>query len=104
MNPVPTNLWEWLAPIDADERFALCVAAITVGLTALVVIIAVAAHTLSRIHRARLEHTFKRELLERGLTADEIAQIVEATAARKWLRPMFRRGSCTKERDHVYAS
>ena len=55
MNSVPSSLWEWLAPIAPDERFALCVTSVVVGLTALVFIVGLISHTVSKIHRTRLE-------------------------------------------------
>ena len=81
MNSVPTNLWEWLGPIAPDERFALCVTSVVVGLTALVFIVGLISHTISKIHRTRLEATLKRELLDRGLSAEEVTEVIAATGA-----------------------
>jgi hypothetical protein len=83
MNSVPSNVWEWLAPIAPDERFALCVTSVVIGLTALVFIIGLITHTVSKIHRTRLEAALKRELLDRGLSADEIAEVIAATGTGK---------------------
>ena len=104
MNSVPTNLWEWLAPIQPEERFALCITTIVVGLTALVFVIAIVSHMTGKIHRARLENALKRELLDRGMSSEEIAQIVEASAAPKGLRLNIQGRGNAKETGHVYVS
>lgn len=83
MNSVPTNLWEWLAPIEPDERFALSITTIVVGLMALVFIVGIVSVVIGKIHRARLEAALKRELLDRGLSVDEIASIISATGTAK---------------------
>jgi hypothetical protein len=79
MESIPSNLWEWLAPIEPAERFALCITSVVVGLTALVFIVGLVSHTIGKIHRTRLESALKRELLDRGLSADEIASVIAAT-------------------------
>jgi hypothetical protein len=102
VNSASNNLWEWLAPIDADSRFALCVVMVVMGLAALVLIVSIVARTVSMIQRARLEDALKRELLDRGMSANEIAQVVEASAGprRWWLNP---RGCGGKERNYAGA-
>ena len=97
MNSVPTNLWEWLAPIDPAERFALCITTIVVGLLAMVFVIGLVSHAIGKIHRTRLENALKRELLDRGMSSDEIAQVVGASAAPKGLRLNIQGRGCAKE-------
>jgi hypothetical protein len=83
MNSVPTNLWEWLAEIKPDDRIALCIVLILFGATALVFAIGIISHTVQSIHHSRLESTLKRELLDRGLSVDEIAKVIAATGSVK---------------------
>jgi hypothetical protein len=103
MNSVPTNLWEWLAPIQPDERFALCITSVVVGLTAVVCIIGLISHTVGKIHRTRVEAALKRELLDRGLSAEEIVNIVEASASPQGLRLRVLGRAAPKETGHAYA-
>lgn len=85
MNAVPTNLWQWLAPIDADDRFALCITMVVFGILALVFIVGLITHAIGTIHRTRLEAALKRELLDRGLSVEEIATVISATGGSKHL-------------------
>ncbi len=72
MHSDPTNFWMWLASLQSNERYgliAMCVAAV----------VAIATFTIIMIysmHKNRLEDSFKRELLERGMSADEIATVM----------------------------
>lgn len=85
MSTVPVNLWEWLAPIDADDRFALCITLVVFGVFALVIIVGLITHTIAKVHRTRLEATLKRELLDRGLSVEEITSVIAATGGGKHL-------------------
>ena len=80
MNSVPLDFGSWMSAIQPDERFALCVVAIIFGVTLAVFTIGIVSLTVRSIHRSRVETSLKRELLDRGLSVDEIAKIVQATA------------------------
>ena len=60
-----------LSPNDAIPLLAILLMA-TVG------VIAIVSALIYRIHKNRLEVALKRELLDRGMSADEIATIVNA--------------------------
>ena len=83
MNTVPQSFAEWMAAIQPDERFALCVVAIIFGTALCVFTIGFISFTVRSIHRSRLETALKRELLDRGLAADEVAKVIQATAGQK---------------------
>ena len=83
VNTAPSSLGEWLGAIEPDERFALCVVAIIFGSVLLAFIIGFISYTIRGIHRSRLETDLKRELLDRGLSVDEVATIVAATGTTK---------------------
>jgi hypothetical protein len=85
MSAVPVNLWEWLAPIEPDERFALCITLVVFGILALVIVVGLMALTIFKIHRTRVEAALKRELLDRGLSVEEIASVITATSGGKHL-------------------
>lgn len=46
-NP-PSDLWEFVAPLDSDERFILAAVLIVLGALALVLTVAIIARTLGR--------------------------------------------------------
>ncbi len=71
--------------LDQEQRFTLllvgigCLTGIILGLTA------IALGTLSTMHRRRLEAEMKREMLDRGMSSEEIKSIVAASPPRHWL-------------------
>jgi hypothetical protein len=87
MKLVPSNFWEWTAALQSEQRAALIFA----GIVAVVFAIAILAMTIHSMHRNRLEVSLKREMLDRGMTADEIATIMARTPNSKrcnTLRPL----------------
>ena len=78
MQATPTNVWQFLMTIDADERFPLAVVAIVFGTLLLVAFVAIIAGTIRSMHKHRLDDALKRELIERGMEAEEIERIVSA--------------------------
>jgi hypothetical protein len=72
MHSVPTNFWEWTVSLNSDDRAGLIFAVIA----AVVGVIAIVATTIYKMHRNRLEDSLKREMLDRGMTADEIAIVM----------------------------
>lgn len=82
MRSVPSNFWEWAATLKGEERLA----ALAIGIGALVLITVAICTTIYNIYRTRAENALKRELLDRGLSADEIATIVHSPdRKRSWL-------------------
>jgi hypothetical protein len=73
MQATPNTFWEWTVSLSPGERFSLLV----IVLAALVALISVVAGTLYYAHKNRLENSLKRELLDRGMTADEIATVMK---------------------------
>ena len=66
--------------LDPDKRFVLLM--ILIGCTTAVLIsaIAVLSGAVNSVHRRRAEMDLKREMIERGMSADEIAKVIEAAA------------------------
>ena len=62
--------------LDSGERTGLMV----LSVVAVVTIIVILAVTIYSMHRNRLEDSLKRELLDRGMSADEIATIMNKSA------------------------
>lgn len=91
MNSVPGSMWEWMGAMQSDERFVLCVVTIVFGTVASVLMVAIVAYVVRRIHQSRLDDSLKRELLDRGLSVDEIAKLVGPLRGGKPPRPVPRR-------------
>jgi hypothetical protein len=78
MNSMPASFWEWMASLDSPERFGL----VSFAMIAIVIIVITVFATIYRIHKNRLEVALKRELLDRGMSASEIAMVVRAKPGR----------------------
>jgi hypothetical protein len=78
MNSVPTSFWEWVAALGSGERTGLMV----ISIVAIVFMIWMVLVTLYMIHKNRLEDALKRELLDRGMSADDIATVIRARPRR----------------------
>jgi hypothetical protein len=77
MGSVP-GFWEWIVGLDSAEQSVLIM---VVGFSAICAIIFVTG-TVYKMHKNRLEDALKRELLERGMSADEIATVIRAKPSR----------------------
>jgi len=74
MQSVPGSFWQWVTSLPSDDLCGL-VAIISVFSAAAIIAICI---TVYMIHRSRAENALKRELLDRGMSADEIATVVKA--------------------------
>jgi hypothetical protein len=72
MNSMPGGFWQWTANLSSGERTGL----IFFAMIALIAIIAMITSAIYHMHKNRLEDSLKRELLDRGMTADEIATVI----------------------------
>jgi len=72
MRSIPSNFWEWANTLNGGERLAI----LAIGIGGLVLIAIAICTTVYYVHRTRSEIALKRELLEQGLGADEIATIL----------------------------
>lgn len=78
MQATPSNFWAWMPKPDGGDVPAILI----LVLLALVGIVAILSLMAYRIHKNRLEDALKRELLDRGMTAEEIATIINAGQGR----------------------
>jgi predicted RNA methylase len=87
-------LAEWatglMSDLDPNKRFALVV--VVIGCVTGVICTAVLfiSSSVVSIHRRRTEIEIKREMIERGMSADEITKIIEAVsppedATQRWI-------------------
>ena len=78
MQSVHGDFWSWFSKFNAEDVTGF----IAVVLVFSVAAVAVVCLTIYLVHKNRTEIALKRELLDRGLTADEIATVVSAKADR----------------------
>jgi len=77
MNPIlASSFWQWVQSMPHPEAIIMPIFFVT--LTAIVT----SGIVVNAIHRRRAETDLKRELLERGMSADEIATVIRATPTR----------------------
>lgn len=74
-----TSLWtSALEGIDADKRFVLLLVSIGCGTGIILGTLGILSGAISSVHRRRAEMDLKRDMIDRGMSADEIAKIVES--------------------------
>lgn len=64
--------------IESGERFPLLVIAIGCATGIIISLAGISAGVLNAMHRRRVEEGMKRDMLDRGMSADEIVKVVEA--------------------------
>jgi hypothetical protein len=70
----------FLEGIDADERFVLLIIAIGCGTGIILGTFGILSSVINSVHRRRAEMDLKRDMIERGMSADEIARVIECAA------------------------
>jgi hypothetical protein len=76
---MPSDFWSWFSKFNAEDITGF----IAVILVFSVAAVAVICFTIYLVHKNRAEAALKRELLDRGLAADEIATIINAKADKR---------------------
>lgn len=75
--------------LDPTKRFTLFVIVIGCMTGVICTLIWAICGTINSIHRRRAEADMKREMIDRGMSADEIASVIEAAtpedAAQRWI-------------------
>ncbi len=66
--------------LDANQRFVLLLTAIGVVTGILITLLSFLYSALDAAHRRRTEANLKREMLDRGMSVDEIVKVIEAAA------------------------
>jgi hypothetical protein len=82
-----TSAWNDLNP---NNRFALIVVVVGCATGVLCTLITFVSSTINSIHHRRVEADMKRDMIERGMSADEIAKVIEAAmppedATQRWI-------------------
>jgi hypothetical protein len=77
--PMANVLTEAFAAQDADKQFVLLIIIMAFTLAAVIILGGMIAGVVASFHKRRAQMDFKREMLDRGMSADEIATVIEAT-------------------------
>ncbi len=93
MHVIPSSFWQWISALESDDLAGVLI------FTAVVCVAAIGAVciTVCTIHKNRTEDALKRELLDRGMSADEIATIVGTKSSKSPLRQLLRPMSCREK-------
>ncbi|HEY3393483.1 MAG TPA: hypothetical protein VGK58_12300, partial [Lacipirellulaceae bacterium] len=75
-----SSFWQWVESMPHPE--AIIMPIFFIALTGIVT----GGMVINSIHRRRAETDLKRELLERGMSADEIATVIRAKPSCGWSR------------------
>ena len=71
--------------LDAEKRFVLMIIAIGCATGVVCTVVGCVSGAASSMHRHRLDHELKQDLLDRGMTAEEVARVVESSQPKDFL-------------------
>src|SRR4029079_2208805 len=79
-----------LSDLNPNNRFALIVVVVGCATGVICTLVVFISSTINSIHHRRLETDMKREMIERGMSADEITKVIEAAmppedATQRWI-------------------
>src|SRR3954468_44278 len=78
-----------LSDLDPKNRFALIVVIVGCATGVICTLIVSISSTINSIHHRRVQADLKREMIDRGMSAEEIANVIEASppedAAQRWI-------------------
>lgn len=79
-----------LNDLNPNNRFALIVVVVGCATGVICTLITFVSSTINSIHHRRVEADMKREMIERGMSADEITKVIEAAmppedATQRWI-------------------
>lgn len=66
--------------LDPSMRFSLLVVAIGCLTGVIITVVCVVSSAISQAQQRRIETELKREMLDRGMSADEVAKVIKASA------------------------
>jgi hypothetical protein len=79
-----------LNDLNPNNRFALIVVVVGCATGVICTLVVFISSTITSIHHRRIEAELKREMIERGMSADEITKVIEAAmppedATQRWI-------------------
>jgi hypothetical protein len=63
----------------SEQRFVVIIVALGCATGLIITLVCVISSAISSAHQRRLEIELKREMLDRGMSADEVAKVIETT-------------------------
>ena len=75
MSSTPATFWEWLTSLNADDLAGVSILTVCSA----VVVVLIVSITAYYMHKNRLHDSLKREMLDRGFSAEEIALAMHGT-------------------------
>ena len=97
---VQTDKWtDEFFGLDQEQRFVLLILMI-VSITAILIVIpSIIATVYGGMHRRQAELELKQEMLDRGMSAEEIAEVIKAApvedAASRWVEGWKQKRKCS---------
>jgi hypothetical protein len=76
---VPDPWAEQLLGFDPEQRFALIIVALGCVTGVVITLACIVSAGFSKAHQRRIETELKREMLDRGMSAEEVARVIEAS-------------------------
>src|SRR4051812_420799 len=75
--------------LEPNDRFVLVLVAIGCLTAVVTTTVVITSGVVQSVHRTRTEADLKRDMLDRGMTAEEIAKVIESTppegVAERWI-------------------
>lgn len=96
MNAEPQSIWQLLSQMNGSDLTTIVFLFMLFVFVAIVII----AMTIQRMHKSQLDDALKRDLVERGLSPEEIGRIVESAAPEPSIREVLRGRPPAKEVKH----
>ena len=90
----PEGITGFLDSIDGDQRFVVGIVALVCVTVVLVTLGSVISASWCSVREKQIEADLKRDMLDRGMTIDEIQKMIEAKPLR--LRPLGRQMVLTR--------
>ncbi len=86
----------FLSELNPNNRFALIVVVVGCATGVICTLVVFISSTINSIHHRRVETDMKREMIERGMSADEITKVIEAAmppedATQRWIASWAKR-------------
>lgn len=71
--------------LDEDKRFVLMIIAISCATGVICTVVGCVTGAVSSMQRHRLDHEMKQDLLDRGMSAEEVVRVVESKQPKDFL-------------------
>ena len=89
--PMLADWWTGMfSDLDPNKRFALLVVLVGCATGVICTLVVFISSTITTVHHRRVEAEMKREMIERGMSAEEISQVIESAmppldATQRWI-------------------